>query len=271
MLRYFLLGFQITLLCACIPTADQPEQKLTLTGSSTVAPLAMEMAQRYEKEHPDIRIEVQTGGSSRGIADARKQAVDIGMVSRALHNDENDLNAYLLAMDGIGIIIHKSIPVTKLSRKQVIAIFTGKVTNWQKLGGPDQKISIVHKAEGRSTSELFLNHFELQQPDIKADVIVGDNEQGIKNVATIPGAIGYVSIGAAETAIAENSAIRLTKLDGIAASSANVANGSFPLIRQLNFVVKGEPSPLAQEFIAYARSQKVFDLVKNLDFVPRSL
>jgi phosphate transport system substrate-binding protein len=63
-----------------LQAADNPF--LTFTGSSTVAPLAMEMAKRYEKPHPGIRIDVQTGGSSRGINDVRMGLADVGMVSR---------------------------------------------------------------------------------------------------------------------------------------------------------------------------------------------
>ncbi|MGF1602336.1 MAG: substrate-binding domain-containing protein, partial [Thermosynechococcaceae cyanobacterium] len=57
--------------------------KLVLTGSSTVAPLAAEIAKRYEQENPGVRVDVQSGGSSRGIADVRQQVADIGMVSRS--------------------------------------------------------------------------------------------------------------------------------------------------------------------------------------------
>ena len=55
-------------------------------------------------------------------------------------------------------------------------------------------MTVVNKAEGRSTLELFLDYFKLKSPDVQADVVIGDNEQGIKTVAGNPNAIGYVSI-----------------------------------------------------------------------------
>src|SRR5690349_11009189 len=67
--------------------------KLTLTGSSTVAPLAAEIAKRFEQIHPGVRVDVQSGGSSRGVSDARSGAADLGLVSRALNPDETDLKA----------------------------------------------------------------------------------------------------------------------------------------------------------------------------------
>jgi len=70
---------------------DALSGKLSLTGSSTVAPLAGEIAKRFEELHPDARVDVQTGGSSRGIADARRGTADIGMASRALKPDESEI------------------------------------------------------------------------------------------------------------------------------------------------------------------------------------
>jgi len=59
-------------------------EKLVLTGSSTVAPLAAEIGKRFESLHPSVRIDIQTGGSSRGVNDARSGLASIGMASRAL-------------------------------------------------------------------------------------------------------------------------------------------------------------------------------------------
>ncbi len=112
-------------------------QKLVLTGSSTVAPLALEIGKRFEQRNPGVRVDVQTGGSTRGVNDARTGLADIGMASRALKSDEGDLTSYRIAMDGIGIILHRDNPVHELSDGQIRAIYTGKITNWKSLCGTD--------------------------------------------------------------------------------------------------------------------------------------
>lgn len=243
-------------------------RKLVLTGSSTVAPLAAEIARRYEAIHPGTRVDVQSGGSSRGIADARSGVADLGLVSRALKADERDLIAHTVALDGIALIAHASNPLSGLDAGQVRALFRGEHANWKEFGGPDVTVSIVNKAEGRSTLELFLLHFGLAATEIRAAAVIGDNEQGIKTVAANPGAIGYVSIGSAEYAAAHGVAIRLLALDGIEANVAAVKSGRYPLARPLNLVTRGEPAGLARDFIAYARSRAVRDLVEGLHFVP---
>ncbi len=243
-------------------------QRLVVTGSSTVAPLVNEIARRFELAHPEVRIDVQTGGSSRGITEVRHSIAAIGMVSRALKPDEGDLRAFAIAQDGIGIIVHAGNPVAGLGRQQIADIYTGKITRWNALGGTDARITVVHKAEGRSTLELFLDYIQRKNSEIKPHVIIGDNAQGIKAVTGNPQAIGYVSIGAAEFEVRRGSPLRLLPLDGRAASVEAVRQGVFPLSRPLNLVTLGEPHGLARQFIEFARSPQVHDLVEAQYFVP---
>lgn len=255
------------LCCSIVQAADN---KLVLTGSSTVAPLAAEIGKRFEERNPRVRVDVQSGGSSRGLADARSGLADIGMASRAANPDDADLKFFTIARDGVGVILHRSNPLRSLTDEQVVAIYTGKITDWSAVGGKAGRITVVNKAEGRSTLELFLHHFKLKNSDIKAQVVIGDNQQGIKTVAGNPGAIGYVSIGSAEYEAGHGAPLKLLPMGGVAATVKNVRNGSFPLARPLNLVTRTEPNGLAKSFIDFARSKDVHDLVEAQYFVPVS-
>ncbi len=251
--------------------SDKPElQKLVLTGSSTVAPLVAEIAKRFEALNPNIRIDVQTGGSSRGINDVRAGVSDIGMASRSLKHSESELFSFSIALDGICIILNKANPISTLEKQQIIDIYKGKIVNWRELGGQDASIVVVNKAEGRSTLELFLHYFVLQNTDVKPHVIIGDNQQGIKTLAGNPYAIGYVSVGAAEYEAGHQVSIKLLPLDGIMASVENVRNQTFPLSRPLNLITREQPMGIIKDFIAFARSEQVDDLVDAQYFVPVS-
>ena len=149
------------------------DSKLALTGSSTVAPLAAEIGKRFEELHPGMRVDVQSGGSSRGVADTRSGLADIGMASRAPNSDESDFKFFTIARDGVGVILHRDNPVRTLTDEQVVAIYTGKITDWSLVGGKAGKITVVNKAEGRSTLELFLHYFKLKNSDVKAQVVIG--------------------------------------------------------------------------------------------------
>ncbi len=269
--RNLLLGVGFSLMLTACGPSSSTGQKLTLTGSSTVAPLIGEIAKRYEAEHPGVRIDVQTGGSSRGLADASQGLADIGMISRGLKaEEEGEFQGFVIAKDGIGLIVHADNPVEAISDRQVVEIYKGEVDAWQAIGGTDAPITVVNKAEGRSTLELFLKYFELENSEVQADVVIGDNQQGIKTVAGNPDALGYVSIGAAEYDIAQGSPIKLLPVDSVAATTETVQDGSFPLSRPLTLVVTEPPTGLTQDFINFAQSEQVHDIVRAQNFVPVS-
>ena len=242
--------------------------KLQLTGSSTVGPLVLEIAKRFEMQHPGVRVDVQTGGSSRGMSDTRRGLADIGMVSRGLRDGESDLLGHTIALDGIAVIVHEDNPIDGLTDRQIIDVYTGKIVNWNQVGGDDAPIVVVHKAEGRSTQELFLHYFDIDPRAVRASIIIGDNQQGMKTISADRRGIGYVSIGAGEHAVASGVPLRLLPLNDIEPTTANVLNGTYPLRRSLNLVTSGTPAGLAGSFIEFARSGQVTDIVRDLCFVP---
>jgi phosphate transport system substrate-binding protein len=255
--------------CQESPAANPPLEKLVITGSSTVAPLITDIGKEFEVQHPGIRVDVQTGGSSRGVADTRSGVAHIGMASRTLHEQETvDLVGKAIAQDGIGLIVHAKNPVNNLTAQQVTDIYTGKITNWQSIGGMNAPIVVVNKAEGRATLEIFLQHFHLVNSDIKADVVIGDNEHGIKTVAGNPQAMAYVSIGTATYDANAGVPIKLLQLDSIPASLTTVQNGTFPLSRPLTLVTTKHPHALAQTFITFAASPHVHHLITQHAFIP---
>ena len=164
------------------------------------------------------------------------------MVSRALHgNEAQKLVPTTFALDGIALIVHAGTPLSNISHQQVIDIYTGTVTSWQALGWADARIVVVNKEEGRATLELFEQYFDLKGKFVRDAIIIGPNGQAITTVAGNPQAIAYVSIGSAEVAVAQGTPIKLLALDGVAATNANVKNGTYGLIRPLNFVTVGPP------------------------------
>ena len=245
--------------------------RIQLSGSSTVGPLVDEIAKRYEKENPGIRVEVQTGGSSRGIADAANGLADIGMSSRALKKSEKEgRKSWPIAMDGVCFIVHLSNSVTELSTSQLLSIIRGDIKNWQDVGGPDQPVVFINRAAGRSELELVTKFFEIEPSEMAADLIAGENQQGIKMVDINVNSISYMSVGASEDAINRGTNIRMLPLAGVEATVANVESGKFPLSRPLILVTNDNPSQPVQDFIKYAQSEAVEDLVRELSYVPIS-
>lgn len=259
------VGFAIA--AGCSNATDSPDRTLAITGSSTVAPLVAEIARQYEDEHPGVRIDVQSGGSSRGLADVRNGLADIGMVSRALRGDERKLHAYPIARDGVGIVVNAENPVSELTPIQVAGIYRGEIQSWAEVGGPEAPIVVVHKAEGRATLEVFLAYLGLDNREVEPDVIAGENEQVIKTVAGNRNAIGYVSIGTAEVDIEHGVPIRLLPVGGIPATLDQVRSGAYPIARPLTLVTREPARGLARDFIDYVRSPAAAPLFEAQSFV----
>ena len=229
----------LLLTLGCQSAAGPEPVVVVVAGSSTIQPLLDIAAPLFEREHPGARVEVQGGGSSVGISAVRAGLAQIGMVSRALKPDEQDLTATLIGRDGIALVVHKDNPIAGLNSADVVKIYSGELTSWRELGGRDAPITVINKEEGRSTLELFEKHFDLKGRFVKNAVIIGPNGQAIATVAGNVDAIAYVSIGSATVAAASGSAIRLLPLDGVDASVDNVRKGSYGLVRDLTLSSRG--------------------------------
>ncbi len=243
-------------------------ETIVLTGSSTVAPLVADAALRFESAHPGSRVEVQTGGSSRGIADALYGLATFGMISRELKPDEAALTAHPIAVDGVGVIVHRGNAVSNFTRQDLINIYTGKISNWKTMGGKDAPITVANKAEGRATLEVFLEYTGLDSADIVASVVVGENQQAIRTVVANPNAIAYVSIGSAASEAAAGTPVKLANCDGVEPTHENVAAGKFPIMRPLQLVTRGEIPVSAREFLDFLTAPANRDLIEAHLYVP---
>ena len=253
---------------------DELSGRLTLTGSSTIAPMAQEIASRFEQAHPNVRVDVQTGGSSRGIRDAKKGATDIGMTSRDLKADEsNELVPTVIAWDGVAFVVHQDNPVKEITQDQLRQIYLGKINNWSAIGGADQRIVVSNRAAGRSELDLVCKFLQIEPGDIQADLIDGETQQSLKSVITNSKVITYTSVGAAQDAALRGEPLKLLPLDGIEASSQTVQSGKFPLARPLIMAVKkqglsADKADLVNAFLEFSTKPSVADVATDLGFVP---
>jgi phosphate transport system substrate-binding protein len=242
---------------------------LVVSGSSAMAPLVQAMARRFEQLHPGVHIEISADGSGRGLADVRAGYAQVGMVSRALRTDEQDLRGLPIARDGIALVVHADNPVPALSHAQVVAVYSGQVTSWKPLGGRDEPILTLGAPAGeRSSPSVFASHFRLPLGQLQAQRTQGGNAERLQLLYEHRNAIAYVSVGEAERERRAGAPLRLLPDEGIPASSRSIGKGDYPLARPLTLVTRPQPGTLAQAFIAFCASSQVTDLVVAHDFVP---
>jgi phosphate transport system substrate-binding protein len=233
-----------------------------------MAPLLKEIAAKYHLLHPEVAIEVELGGSARGLEDVRAGRAHIAMLSRALAPSERDLYGIPIARDGVGVVVHANNPLLALNIEQLQAIFTGAVRQWRDVGGGADSIYALGGLRDGASSALFARFLKQPLEAFSLNAAVESNVERLAVVAACENAIGYVSVGAAERAISQGVSVRLLPISCIAASSANIRNGSYPICRALTLVSRDAPVGLVRSFFAFCLSAQVNGILSAFDFVP---
>jgi phosphate transport system substrate-binding protein len=237
---------------------------IQLAGSTSVQPLAEELAGLFMEQYPEVKIDVQGGGSSAGIKAASDGIADIGMASRELKDEEKDLglNATVIAKDGIAVIVNPTNKVGDLTLENIKKIFTGEIANWKEIGGADAAIVVVNREEGSGTRGAFEELVLGKETKFTDKAAIQNSTGSVRTaVASDPNAIGYVSMGALEKSV------KAVKVGGIEINSNNVVNGTYKISRPFLFLTKGEPKDLTKKFIDLILSDEGQKIVEE-DFVP---
>jgi phosphate transport system substrate-binding protein len=251
-------GCAVSLVLGAAGCARRTENTITLAGSTAFQPFAEKLAETYMATHGDVRINVQGGGSAVGIQAAVSGSADIGMADLVtLPDDAKSLTSTVVARDGIAIVVHPSNPIADLTAEQAKAIFAGQITNWKDVGGRDAAIQIISREEGSGTRRSF-QKLVLGDTKLSPSALFQNSNGTIREaVASDPNAIGYLSIGLVDTRI------KSVSYAGVAATNANVKQGTYPLARPIFLLTRGEPRPIVQAFLAYVLSDEAQQLLEK--------
>ncbi|HOX39244.1 MAG TPA: phosphate ABC transporter substrate-binding protein [Candidatus Brocadiia bacterium] len=241
-------GLAAALLCltGCKGAKNRP---VNVVGSTSVQPFAEVLAQEYEKRNPAERVEVQGGGSTAGLQAAVNGLADIGMCSRSLNEAEaGQFTPITIARDGLAIVVNPANTVDGLSLEQLRGIFSGRIANWEAVGGKGSPIRLIAREEGSGTRESFM-HLVMDKDRIPAGAIAQESNGAVKElVKGDPAAIGFMSLGLV------GKELKALAIDGAEPTHENVLNGKYKLARPFLFAVKGAPGAGAQKFIDFVLS-----------------
>jgi phosphate transport system substrate-binding protein len=244
------------------PTASAATETLTLTGSTTVLPIAQAVADAYMQAHPEANIQVSGGGSGVGIQAIINQKVDIGMssadVSAAQKAQDSTMNIITIAHDGIAIIVNPANTIQDISLAQVKQIYNGSVTSWSSIPGAgvansNNQIVVVGRDSSSGTRTYFDQVVMMNTNDTMS--MHEDNSNGavLQEVAQTPNAIGYISIGYLDNTV---KALPILTANGhvITPSVATVKDKTYPIHRDLYMITNGKPTGLANDYINFLLS-----------------
>jgi phosphate transport system substrate-binding protein len=254
---------------AAVSAAYSAGSAVTIKGSTTVLPVAQAAAEEFMGRNPAIDISVQGGGSGVGIASLIDRTADIADSSRKIKDEEvrkakaAGVAPYetVIAMDGIAVVVHPSNPVARLSRDQIKAIYTGKISNWAELGGKNAKIVAVSRDTSSGTYESF-EELALNKEKVRPDALTVASNQGMaQTVAQTPGAIGYVGLGYV------TAREKVLVVDGVKCSRETVISRKYPLSRALFMYTNGAPAGNVKKFIDFVLGKEGQKIVSEEGFV----
>ncbi len=238
-------------------------QTISTAGSTTVQPIAEKLAGAFQGQNPDVEITIQGGGSSVGVKSSADGTVDIGAASRELKDSEPDLVTHLLAKDGIAIVCHPSNSIQELSMEEVKDIFSGSITNWSQVGGPDEQIDIVAREQGSGTRAAFEEMVMGEEMQISDQSVLQPSNGAVRTtVAGDERAIGFLSFGYLD------SSVKSVSVDGVEGTVENALNGSYPIVRPLYFLTAEQPQGIVKEFIDFCLSAEGQALVEEEGYIP---
>ena len=238
---------------------------ITMTGSTSMMNLWEALKEVVPEALPGVTLDAQYTGSGAGIEGVTAGTVDIGNASRALTDEEkaNGIVENVVAIDGIAVVVNPENTVSNLTTDQLKQIYTGEVTNWSEVGGPDMSIVVVGRESGSGTRGAFEELLEIDDACKYAQEL--DSTGGVATtVSSTEGAIGYVSLDALDDTV------KAIQIDGVDATEENIVAGTYPLQRPFVMATKGEiseQSELVQEFFNFIYSEQGQQVVSQVGLI----
>ena len=246
-------------------------ETIVMDGSTTVGPLAKAFAEFYMRQNPGVNITVGESGSGNGAKSIVNKTCQIANMSRFMKDTEfkaaTDAGvmpvAHVVALDGLPILVHPSNPVKNLTVAQVKQIYTGQITNWKQVGGPDLGIVRVSRDTNSGTYECF-NELVMNKEKISDSAeYVGSNGAIRQRVQSTPAAIGYAGLAFVDDTV------KALSVNGIAPTAATVRDGSYPIARPLFMFTDGYPKlgSHLQRLVTMCLTEEGNSLIKETGFI----
>ncbi len=197
---------------------------ITLNGAGATFPFPLysRWFAKYNRAHPDVRINYQSIGSGGGIEQVKKGTVDFGASDAPLSDKQlSEMGRPIVLIPTVAgaIAMTYNIPNVgtglRLSSQNIVALYMGQITKWNDpkltadnptLKLPDTPVTIVHRSDGSGTTFHFTSFLSLVSPAWESKVghgtsvewpvgIGGKGNEGVAGtVKQTPGAVGYVEL-----------------------------------------------------------------------------
>lgn len=234
-------------------------------GSTSMEKVIGALGEAFEANNSGVTFTYNPNGSGSGIKAVEEGRCDIGLASRRLKDEEKSagLTGTVLAYDGIAIIVNPENSVSDLTIPQIADICTGKITNWNEVGGDDGAIVLIGREAGSGTRDGFETITGTEDLCQYRQELTSTGDV-ITTVASNPNAIGYASLASVKDSV------KAISVDGIIPTEETIKNGSYAVQRPFVLVTKTDTvlSETAQKFFDYATGSEAHDIIIAAGVVP---
>jgi len=272
----------IFLVAGCGKSVDpnEPAGFIQIKGSDTIVNAVQKVSEEFMKDYPYVFVAITGGGTGVGIASLISKTCDVASASREMKPKEIQIanqrgvfpKEFVVAYDGIAVIVNKNNPVNKLTIGDLHKIFTGKATNWKEFGGKDLRIVTLSREVSSGTHMYFKEEvIQLGQKnsaeEFSAQTLLLTSSQAIvEEVVTNEATIGYLGMGYVSERI---KALLVAKDDKFYPPDVeNVIKKTYPLSRALYLYTDGQPKGATKLFIDFALDPKGQQQFRETGFVP---
>jgi len=245
-------------LCLIASCAGDVSGTVSTSGSTSMEKVIASLIEAFTAENPDVTITYDATGSGAGITAVKEGISDIGLSSRELRASETGLDATVIALDGIAIIVNKNNVVDNLTIEQIAELFTGKITNWNEVGGVDAPVAIIGREGGSGTRDGFESIVGVAEECVYDQELTSTGAV-IAAVTANKYAIGYASLSAV------SNDIKSLTVEGVKCTEKTVLDGTHTLQRPFVMVTRSDAklSDAASAFIEYALSPAAAEVILN--------
>jgi phosphate transport system substrate-binding protein len=222
-------------------------------GSSSGKDFLRILKTAYESSDKTKQIILSEPGQSENIIAGVKQGLlDLGAISKSLKPEENDgsLEFREVAQDILLVATHSSVTgVKNLTTENLKAVYSGKITNWKQLGGPDASIVVLDRPEDESAKRLLRQHYlgkDLQ--NAPNAVILRKEGELIQSIQSTPYSIGAFSLA---HAISHKLNVNRLSLNNIEPTAENLQTGQYPMARTIGIVWNKKASEATKSLVSY--------------------
>src|SRR5215469_3301297 len=238
-----------------------------IVGSTALLPLVAKAADLFRQHHPGVKLDVEGGGSITGLTTVNNHRADIGdsdiYADPALYPDPN-LTDHIVCVNMFTLIVEPHIHLHSLTTRQIIAIFTGKGTNWNVFGGPNEPIVPIIRPATSGTRALF-RKYVLGGAEESGHPLTTDSSTSVINtVAHTPGAIGYV------TTVLVNHTVHLIGIDGVTPTVEHIKAGRYKFWGYEHMYTLENGSNATTAFLDFMLTAEAQQLAQKLGYLPVS-